>query len=93
MDINHFDALLTSQIIPALAARGVNSSTFPMFLLYNVVMSVGTPTNLNRCCILGYHGANGLQTYSPMDFDMTRSLRPNRQGYVNRSPRGGRMDG
>jgi len=76
MDINHFDALLTSQIIPALAARGVNPSTFPMFLLYNVVMSFGTPTNLNRCCILGYHGANGLQTYSPMDFDMTGLFGP-----------------
>jgi hypothetical protein len=72
MDINWFDAYVSGTIIPALKSQGVNPSTFPIFLLYNVVMSVGTPDIFGQCCILGYHGANGMQTYSPMDFDTTK---------------------
>jgi hypothetical protein len=39
-------------------------------------MSFGDPTNLNNCCVLGYHGFNPVnpvtfQTYSPIDFDTT----------------------
>lgn len=73
-DINFMDALLTNTILPALASKGVNPGTFPIFLMSNVVMSIGNPKNLNQCCVLGYHGATGtgaIQTYSPMDFDMT----------------------
>jgi len=57
----------------SLASQGVNPSTFPIFLLYNVVMSEGPPTNLNLCCVLGFHGASGspAQTFSPIDFDTT----------------------
>jgi hypothetical protein len=74
IDINLFDLVLNNNILPALAARGVNRGTFPIFFLYNVVMSDGDPTNLNNCCILGYHGtgnADPTQTYSPLDFDST----------------------
>ena len=53
---------------------------FPIchFLLYNLVMSVGQPTNLNKCCVLGFHGATGtpIQTYSPIDFDSTGLFGP-----------------
>jgi hypothetical protein len=70
IDINYFDFILTTQIIPNLP--GVNPGNLPIFLLYNTVMS-SPVTDLNTCCILGYHGTSGLpiQTYSPGDFDST----------------------
>jgi hypothetical protein len=74
VDIDYFDTLVTQQILPALAAQGVNPGTFPIFLLHNVGLSFGSPTNVNNCCALGYHGAVGssaIQTYSPADFDTT----------------------
>jgi len=66
IDINLFDLLLNNNVLPALAARGVNHGTFPIFFLHNVVMSDGDPTNLNNCCILGYHSTNnaGTQAYA-----------------------------
>jgi hypothetical protein len=72
IDINWFDSYLTSTIIPALYSQGVNPGSLPIFLLANVVMA-SPVTDINTCCILGYHGATGLpiQTYSPMDFDTT----------------------
>lgn len=78
-DINFMDSLLTNTILPSLAAKGVNPGTFPIFLMANVVMSIGNPNNLNQCCVLGYHGATGnsaIQTYSPMDFDTTGLFGP-----------------
>jgi hypothetical protein len=78
-DINYMDALLTNTILPSLGAKGVNPSTFPIFLMANVVMSIGNPRNLNECCVLGYHGATGdtaIQTYSPIDFDTTGLFGP-----------------
>jgi hypothetical protein len=74
IDINLFDLLLNNNVLPALAARGVNHGTFPIFFLHNLVMSFGDPTNLGNCCVLGYHGtgnADPTQTYSPLDFDST----------------------
>jgi len=74
IDINLFDLVLNNNVLPALAARGVNHGTFPIFFLHNVVMSIGDPTNLANCCVLGYHGtgnADPTQTYSPLDFDST----------------------
>ena len=70
IDINWFDTYVTTNVLPALKA--VNPSNFPVFMLYNVVMA-SPVTNLNTCCILGYHGATGfpIQTYSPADFDST----------------------
>ncbi len=71
MDINAFDPWVTGTALPA---AGATPNTFPILLLYNVVMSGGAPTIAN-CCILGYHGATGGppsgQTYSPMEFDET----------------------
>jgi hypothetical protein len=74
IDINFFDLFLNNNVLPALAASGVNHGTFPIFFLHNVVMSIGDPTNLGNCCVLGYHGtgnADPTQTYSPLDFDST----------------------
>ncbi len=72
IDINWFDAYLDSTVLPALAKEGVSPSNFPVFPLYNVVQSVGTP-GFDDCCVIGYHGTTGypIQTYSPVDFDST----------------------
>jgi chitinase len=74
ININWFDPFVTNTLIPALAAQGVNPSTFPIFLVHNVVWA-GTVTNFDTCCAIGYHGAAGvplpIQTYSPLDFDST----------------------
>lgn len=77
IDINWFDAYLDSTIIPALYSQGVNPGSLPIFLLANVVMA-SPVTDLNACCILGYHGTSGfpIQTYSPMDFDTTGLFGP-----------------
>jgi hypothetical protein len=58
--------------------RGFNTSQFPIFLLYNTVMSFGEPNNLNKCCIQGFHDAIGspLQTYSAIEFDTTHLFGP-----------------
>jgi hypothetical protein len=70
------DNILVNTEIPALAGSGVGPTTFPIFLLYNVVQGAPGDNLLTNCCILGYHGAVGtlasLQTYSPQDFDSTR---------------------
>ena len=76
VDIFLFDSIISNQVLPALYSRGVRANTLPIFLLYNLVLSIGDPTQLNNCCVLGYHGANnygpkGIQTYSPADFDTT----------------------
>jgi hypothetical protein len=72
VNLDIFDALITKHVLPALRAQGVDTSTFPIFLLSNVVQSFGVPNILN-CCALGYHGTTGfpIQTYSPSDFDTT----------------------
>jgi hypothetical protein len=77
IDINGFDAYLDSTVIPALYSQGVNPGSLPIFLLANVVMA-SPVTNIDSCCILGYHGTEGLpiQTYSPMDFDTTGLFGP-----------------
>jgi len=70
IDINWFDAYLNIVVIPSLASQGVNAGSLPIFLLANVVMA-SPVADINTCCILGYHGATGSQTYSPQDFDTT----------------------
>jgi len=67
-NINLVDNWLKTVLIPAL---GISPTTFPIFLMHNVVMS--TDGTLSGCCVLGFHGATGnpVQTYSPFDFDTT----------------------
>jgi len=71
VDIGWFDNYVTSTLIPALAAKGVNPTTFPIFFVHNVVWAEPV-TNLFTCCTLGYHGLTGFptptQTYSPVDY-------------------------
>jgi hypothetical protein len=58
VDINWFDNLLTGSIFPALAAKGVNPTSFPIFLLRNVV-TASHVTDFTTGCFLGYHSATG----------------------------------
>jgi hypothetical protein len=73
VDIVWFRNYVTDTLLPNVATQGVNSSNFPIFLLYNVELTHPV-TNLTGCCTLGYHGATGevpLQTYSVVGFDST----------------------
>jgi hypothetical protein len=75
VDINWLDNYLQTVAIPALAPLGVNSSTFPIFLVHNVVETVN-----GGCCVLGYHNAykatalSPIQTYSLSIYDNTRDF-------------------
>jgi hypothetical protein len=77
LEINSWDAFLQGTLFPSLKAE-LKPNTFPIFLLYNVVLYISTPTN---CCVLGYHNAfsnpsysNEFQTYGVVDFDMSRGF-------------------
>ena len=67
VNINTWDPI-ARQIISTL---GLTPSQLPVFLFYNAVMSSGHSSNLNNCCILGYHNAAGspAQTYAVAEFE------------------------
>jgi hypothetical protein len=76
VDNTWFDAVIQRSVLPALAQSGIGTTTFPVFLLYNVVMYAGVPAN---CCILGYHNGirtstGGFQTYAVADYDASQSF-------------------
>lgn len=59
-----------------ISSLGIQPTQLPIFLFYNVVMSNGPPaSNLNNCCILGYHDSftrnnnNPGQTYAVAEFE------------------------
>jgi hypothetical protein len=73
-----WDFYVQNTLIPSL---GISATTFPVFLMKNVVLSLSNPPTVANCCVLGYHGAFGTVpgsewTYSPMDFDTTGDFGP-----------------
>jgi hypothetical protein len=74
IDLETFDSFVQNTIVPLVSSNGGGPTSFPIILLYNVVMAnpynPGTSAN---CCILGYHSvfSNPAQTYGVMDFDST----------------------
>jgi len=70
VDLNWLDPYIQSTVLPSLASKGVSASTFPVFLLHNVVEYIGTTS---QCCVLGYHNAystaGGIQTYGLSMYD------------------------
>ena len=71
MDVNWWDNMLQTTIIPSLASHGVGPANFPQFVFDSVAMYLnGDPA---QCCALGYHNsfmnAGVFQTYSANDFD------------------------
>jgi len=69
MNINFWDPVAQS----LLTKLGIGPDKFAIFLFYNAAMSQGNPTNINNCCILGYHNAIGslssATTYAVADFE------------------------
>lgn len=75
ININWLQNYLQTKAIPSLAAKGVNTSTLPIFVVHNVVAF--TNNNANDCCVLGYHQAyahNGTQTYVFADYDNSKGF-------------------
>lgn len=72
VDINFLDNYIRTIALPQLATAGFGPTTFPLFLLDNVVEYIGTP---GQCCVLGFHSATstapGAQTYSIAMYDNT----------------------
>lgn len=79
MAVDTFDTIVRNTLLPSLASKGVGPTNFPIFLLYNVVMSDGPPQNgLPNCCTLGYHSgtssASKIQLYSVADYDTSQAF-------------------
>ena len=69
-----FDSFVQNTIVPLVSSQGGGPTSFPIILLYNVVMAAPfVPGTSDNCCILGYHNvfSNPVQTYGVMDFDST----------------------
>jgi hypothetical protein len=70
IEINWWDNYVRTTLLPGLAGDGVDATTFPIFVLRNVIFY---QNNTNNCCILGYHSAknsaSGIQTYGIADYD------------------------
>ncbi len=77
IDFATFDSFVQSTIVPFVSSHGGGPTSFPIILLYNVVLAdpfvSGTSDN---CCILGYHNvfASPSQTYGVMDFDSSAAF-------------------
>jgi hypothetical protein len=72
VEINYWDNLVQTTLLPQLATEGVTLKDFPFFLFGNVVMYDTSPGN---CCILGYHNSMGsgstFQSYGNGLYDNT----------------------
>jgi hypothetical protein len=72
MDFSTWDNFVQTTLIPFVTAHGGGATSFPLFVLYNVVMADPfDPGTSENCCILGYHNsfASPIQTYGVADFD------------------------
>ncbi len=65
LDINWFDSYINGTILPQLAKQGIGPGTIPIFFLYNT--NLASPvTDINTCCVLGYHSFAGEPTPSQL---------------------------
>lgn len=77
MDYSTFDSYVQDTIVPLVTSNGGGPTSFPIILLYNVVMADPyDPGTSDNCCILGYHNSfsNPVQTYGVMDFDSSTAF-------------------
>ena len=79
LDINWFDSYINGTLLPQLAQQGIGADTIPVFFLYNT--NIASPvTDLNSCCILGYHSFAGeptpSQTYAVAEIDVSGLFPP-----------------
>ena len=73
IDIAFYEPAIIS-LFTQLASQGVDPSTFPLYVLHNVVECEGSAPgcgtlNSGGCCILGFHDAFGAQSFGTADFD------------------------
>ena len=72
VEINYWDNLVQTTLLPQLATQGVTLKDLPFFLFGNVVMY---DTVTSNCCILGYHNSMGsgatFQSYGNGLYDNT----------------------
>jgi hypothetical protein len=71
VEVNWLESYLENTLLPSLKTQGlISETTFPMFLIHNVVMY---DTVTSNCCILGFHWyittAAGRQTYGISDYE------------------------
>ena len=90
VEINYLDTQIQHYITATLGSAA--TTTFPLFLLGNVVEYIGTTSD---CCVLGYHGAMAnagqLQTYGVAMYDNTgdfKGSRRHRRSWRTRSASG-----
>jgi hypothetical protein len=82
IDINSWDQLLQSTVIPQLGRFGVGPRTLPIFVFENIAMF---DSSNGACCILGYHNAytsptsGAMQTYAVAMYDTTGGAFGNNQ--------------
>lgn len=77
MDFTTFNNFVQGTIVPFVSANGGGPTSFPIILLYNVVLADPfVPGTSDNCCILGYHDvfSNPVQTYGVMDFDSSSAF-------------------
>lgn len=76
VDYQWFDTYLKSTLIPALAQKGVNPATFPIFLSYNTLLSFSSASV--NVFPFAYQNLTGFpiptQTYAAASFDSTGVL-------------------
>ncbi len=79
MDLGTFDSIISNSLIPSLTAQGLlDQSSFPIFIIHDVVMGNPGTDISSHCCVIGYHSAlgtsSGVQTYAVADFDTSRTF-------------------
>jgi len=76
VNVNAWDDLVKTQILPALHSQGVGPRTFPLFVMLNIWLYDGNP---DHCCVFGYHNAfnapDGVQTYAVADYDISQTAK------------------
>jgi hypothetical protein len=71
LNTTNFDNYVQYTMIPGISS--ITPTTFPIFLMKDVVTTTSAALNCASGCTIGYHGAFGspVQTYSPMEYDTT----------------------
>jgi hypothetical protein len=73
IDFSTFNSIIVNTVIPSLASQGVSPTSFPVFVMHDVVMGDPGDSPFQNCCVIGFHGASGspTQTYAVADYDTT----------------------
>lgn len=71
LNSNNFDNYVQNTMLPGIA--DITPTTFPIFLMKDVVTTTSSALNCLSFCTIGYHGAIGspVQTYAAMEYDTT----------------------